>query len=90
METYTLDPAPLAGSEEITGTLDYALRRKDRPDTVICYLRVPPEEAVFLTKLFNSQAEKAWQEGHDHYGKYFSPNFAEFGVNPYTVKEEDQ
>jgi len=25
----------------------------------------------------------AWQEGWAHYRKYFSPNFPEFGINPY-------
>ena len=27
--------------------------------------------------------EAAWQEGWAHYRKYFSPNFPEFGINPY-------
>ena len=27
----------------------------------------------------------AWQEGWAHYRKHFSPNFPEFGINPYRA-----
>lgn len=71
------------------GTVKVPLRHKGHTGT-ICAMRLPAEDVNFWNKLLNAQAEKAWQEGHDHYGKYFSPNFDEFGVNPYTVEEEDQ
>ena len=86
--TYELDTEPL-GRIRDDGTGQYALRHKGHTG-VICYQRFTPEDADFWSKLLNAQAEKAWQEGHDHYGEYFSPNFDEFGVNPYTVKEAIQ
>lgn len=86
MTTYTLDPVPLAGSEEIVGTLDYALRRKDRPETVICYLRLPDTEAEFLRRLFNAQAEKAWNEGAE--AMCGQDNGGPMAENPYTVVAE--
>jgi len=33
-------------------------------------------------ELAEARAE-AWQEGWAHYRKHFSPNFPEFGINPY-------
>lgn len=36
-----------------------------------------------LPALERTARAAAWDEGHAHYGRYFSPNFPEFGVNPY-------
>jgi len=31
---------------------------------------------------------EAWAEGWAHYRKHFSPNFPEFGINPYRATED--
>ena len=43
-------------------------------------------QAAVLAPLFAEAQAEAWDEGHKHYGTFFSPSFPEFGVNPYRLK----
>lgn len=50
-------------------------------------LDIGPTEAKEIADIVMPLLEKAWQQGHDHYKENFSPNFPEYNVNPYTVKD---
>jgi len=59
------------------------MRPDDRRDLSLVLAMVREQRAAIDT----AKAD-GWDEGHAHYGKYFSPNFPEFGANPYRATED--
>ena len=52
-------------------------------------MSTPSVVRELLARIDRLEAEKprVWREGWEHYGKYFSPNFPEFGKNPYEKEK---
>lgn len=52
-------------------------------------MSTPSVVKELLARIGRLEAEKpqVWQEGWEHYGEFFSPNFPEFGKNPYIEEK---
>lgn len=85
MRTNLYSVTLIAGTGDGTGIHDYELRNSERPDTVICHMRLPLGSGGFWNGLLNAQAEKAWEEGAEAMSG--QDNGGPMAENPFTVEE---